>query len=30
LQSLIAGQTQWFVEQQHPMHRAPLHPGAWR
>ncbi|MCY1377676.1 hypothetical protein D9M69_652600 [compost metagenome] len=28
LQCLVAGKTQRFVEQQHPMHRAPLHPGA--
>ncbi len=30
LQGLVAGETQRLVEQQHPMHRAPLHPGAWR
>src|SRR5207245_1834060 len=30
LQRLVAGKARRFVEQQHPMHRAPLHPGAWR
>jgi len=28
LQSLVTGQTYRLVQQQHPMHRAPLHPGA--
>jgi hypothetical protein len=28
VQSLVTGQTDGFVKQQHPMHRAPLHPGA--
>ncbi|MPN23165.1 hypothetical protein SDC9_170553 [bioreactor metagenome] len=30
LQDVVAGPTQRLIEQQHPMHRAPLHPGAWR
>ena len=30
LQGVIARKAERFVEQQHPMHRAPLHPGAWR
>jgi hypothetical protein len=30
LQRIIAGKTQGFIKQQHPMHRAPLHPCARR
>jgi hypothetical protein len=26
LKRIIAGKTQRFIKQQHPMHRAPLHP----